>query len=130
MIKQTNLQAGFSAIELLITLFITAAFLGTGYQLYSVIIKDGGDTRMRASASNIAYNALQKYSTQATNPCAAVTPSPTPTLPAGHGLSSAAISVVISCPFGIGNSATSKVSVSVTYGTPQQKVVHALYVTN
>jgi Tfp pilus assembly protein PilV len=122
-------QAGFSAVELLITLFVGVAFIATGYQLYSVIIQSSGDARFRARASNIAYDNLRRYSAQATNPCSTVTPTPTPTVAASSGLSNPVISVTISCPFGT-SSGTSKVQVTLTYGLPQQEVSHAIYITN
>lgn len=124
------LQSGFSAVELLITLFIAAAFIGTGYQLYSIIIDDGGEARARARASNIAYTALRQYSAQATNPCTVFTPTPTPSIPAGSNLpSNAVMSVAVTCPHGT-STATTKVQVTITYGTPQEEVKHALYVAN
>ncbi len=126
---QRRQQEGFSAVELLITLFIAAAFIATGYQLFSVIIKNGGDSRTRAKASNIAYDNLRRYSTQATSPCSTFTPSPTPSIPAGSGLSAASITVTISCPYGTSASVT-KVLVSVKYGSPQQEVIHAIYASN
>lgn len=128
MIKHA-VESGFTAVELLITLFIAVAFLGTGYQLYSIVVKSSSDARMRSVASNVAYDNLRRYSSQATNPCTVVTPSPTPSLGSNSGLSSAAITVTFSCPFGT-SSPTSKVQVSITYGLPQQEVVHAIYVTN
>lgn len=121
-------QQGFSAVELLITLFVGAAFVATGYQVFSVIIQNSGDARARAKASSIAYDTLRKYSPQATSPCTTVTPTPTPTIPANSGLSHAAISVSISCPYGT-QSPTSKVQVTLTYGDVQQEIVHATYVT-
>jgi prepilin-type N-terminal cleavage/methylation domain-containing protein len=129
MIKKLSLQKGFSAVELLITLFIAAAFIATGYQLFTIIIKNGGDARTRAKASNIAYDNLRRYSTQGTNPCSTFTPSPSPSIPAGSGLSSASITVTVTCPYGT-SSAVTKVLVSVKYGTPQQEVVHAMYSSN
>jgi Tfp pilus assembly protein PilV len=128
MIKH-SVESGFSAVELLITLFIAVAFLTTGYQLYTIVIKSSGDARMRSVASNIAYDNMRRYSTQATNPCTVVTPSPTPSLGSNSGLSNATITVTFSCPFGT-SSPTSKVQVSITYGSPQQEVVHAIYVSN
>jgi Tfp pilus assembly protein PilV len=128
MIKH-SVESGFSAVELLITLFIAVAFLTTGYQLYTIVIKSSGDARMRSVASNIAYDNMRRYSAQATNPCTVVTPSPTPSLGSNSGLSNAAITVTFSCPFGT-SSPTSKVQVSITYGSPQQEVVHAIYVSN
>jgi prepilin-type N-terminal cleavage/methylation domain-containing protein len=124
----TSRQSGFSAVELLITLFIAAAFIATSYQLYSIIIKDGGEARQQAKASNIAYDNLRRYAPQATSPCSVFTPTPTPTIPTGS-LPSATITVSITCPYGTSVSVT-KVQVSVTYGTPQKEVVHAIYVTN
>lgn len=122
-------ERGFSAIELLITLFVGVAFVATGYQIYTIVIQNNGDARTRAKASNIAYDMLRKYGAQATNPCTAVTPTPTPTLPSDSGLSNAAVTVTISCPFG-GLSGTAKVAVRITYGNPQQEVNHATYITN
>lgn len=122
-------EQGFSAIELLITLFVGVAFVATGYQIYTIVIKNNGDARARAKASNIAYDMLRKYGAQATNPCTTVTPSPAPTIPSDSGLSSAAATVTISCPFG-GLSGTSKVTARITYGNPQQEVNHATYITN
>jgi prepilin-type N-terminal cleavage/methylation domain-containing protein len=120
-------QSGFSAVELLITLFVAAAFLATGYQLYYSAINASGESRMRAIASNIAYDKLRFYAAKVTDPCAAITASPTPTIPAGSGLGSAAISVVTACPFG--STHTSRVTVTVTYGSPQQEVSHVIYAT-
>jgi Tfp pilus assembly protein PilV len=127
--SRRRIAAGFSAVELLITLFIATAFIATGYQLYSIIIKNGSEARFRAKASNIAYDNLRRYAPQATNPCAAVTPTPAPTIPVGTGLSNTSITVTISCPFGVGDE-TAKVQVSVKYSTPQQEVIHAIYVNN
>jgi prepilin-type N-terminal cleavage/methylation domain-containing protein len=120
-------QSGFSAVELLITLFIAAAFVATGYQLYSVIIQNSESAREKAKASNIAYDNLRRYAPQATNPCSTATPSPTPTIPSGSNLPNASISVVISCPYGT-SLGLSKVTATVTYGNPQESVIHALFV--
>lgn len=124
-------QKGFSAVELLITLFIAAAFIGTSYQLYSVVIKDGGVVRMRAKASNIAYDNLRRYAPQVTNPCTVFTPSPTPSIPAGSLPANASLSVTPTCPYAPsgGSVAITRIEVKITYGTPQQEVVHALFVT-
>lgn len=124
-----SLQSGFSAVELLITLFIAVAFIATGYQLYTIIIKTSGDDRARAKASNIAYDNLRRYSPQATNPCSSLTPSPTPTIPGNSGLAAASITITFSCPYGTSLGLT-KVEASVKYGSPEQEVVHALYVSS
>lgn len=48
-------QSGFSAVELLVSLFVAAMFLSAGYQLYSIVIKNGGETRAQSTASSIAF---------------------------------------------------------------------------
>lgn len=129
MILTREHEAGFSAVELLITLFIAAAFVATGYQLYSVIIQNGENAREQAQASNIAYNALRQYQPQATNPCSVVTPSPTPSIPSGSNLPNPSITVTMSCPYGTSADVT-KVTATVNYGNPQVGVTHALFVSN
>ncbi|HMI09168.1 MAG TPA: hypothetical protein VK497_02095 [Candidatus Saccharimonadales bacterium] len=124
----TYTESGFTAVELLVTLFVAVAFLATGYQLYTVILQDGGAARTQAKASNIAYAALRKYSPQVVKPC--VASNPAATIPAGSGLLNPTISVNISCPTGTGTTTTSKVQVTVTYGpAPQEQVVHAIFAT-
>lgn len=123
MIKRTQ-QSGFSAIELMISLFIAVAFIGAGYQLYSVILRDGSDAKLRARADDIAYDMLRSYSTQATSPCTTITPAAT--MPTPTNLPNATASVSITCPYA--SNPISKVSVTVSYGTPQQGVTHALFV--
>ena len=121
------IQSGFTAVELLITLFIAAAFLTSGYQLYSLIIKDGGETRSQARASNIAYDYLQRYKSNATSPCIAQTPLTDSSVVVAD-LSNVTVSVVVTCPY---DSATSisKILVTVKYNVPQQIVSSATYST-
>jgi prepilin-type N-terminal cleavage/methylation domain-containing protein len=119
-------QSGFSAIELLITLFIAAAFLMSGYQLYDVIMKDGGETTAKTRASNVAYDYVQQYKTTPTNPCTAQTPL-TDSPKTVSGLSNVTVTVTISCPYSSITS-ISKVLVTVKYNTPQQTVSNATYV--
>ncbi len=120
-------EQGFSAIELLISLFIAAAFIFTGYQLFSVVMKDGNTARLRSRAGNVAYENLQKYSPSTTAPCTALS-SASPTAPSD--LPAATISVTFSCPYGTASS-TTRIQVVVSYGfeTPKQTVMEAIYVT-
>lgn len=55
-----NKQQGFSAIELLITLFIGALFLFAGYQLYSYVTRSGFEASRQSVASSIAYTYLRQ----------------------------------------------------------------------
>lgn len=54
-------QSGFSAVELLITLFVAAAFIATGYQLYYAVIEASGETRSRALVHNSINSNIQFY---------------------------------------------------------------------
>ena len=119
-------QSGFTAVELLITLFIAAAFLVTGYQLYTVIIKDSGNTRAQARAANVAYDYIRRYSPTASNPCNASTPvNNTPI--SVSGLQSVTVTVNYTCPYSSTPTITD-VDVIVKYNTPQQSVEYETYV--
>jgi len=119
-------QSGFTAIELLVTLFIAAAFLTTGYQLYSVIIQDSGQTRAQSRASNVAYDYIRRYATSATNPCVATTPLNNVDITV-DGLSSAKATVAFTCPYTT-SPTVSKIDVTITYNTPQQTMKYSTYV--
>jgi len=90
---------GFTAVELLITLFVAAAFLIAGYQLFNLVIQDGGNARAESAASNVAYDYLRRYSDSATNPCTASTPLTGQSVTL-EGLSelNATVTVTITCP--------------------------------
>jgi prepilin-type N-terminal cleavage/methylation domain-containing protein len=120
-------EQGFSAIELMIALFIAATFIFTGYQLFSVVIQDGNVARLRSRAGNVAYENLQKYSPNTTAPCTALS-SVTPAAPTD--LPAATVTVSFSCPYGT-TSNTSRIQAVVSYGhvSPQQQVTEVLYVT-
>ena len=125
--KKYNKSNGFTVVELLVTLFIAAAFLMSGYQLYDVIMKDGGDARATARASNIAYDYLQRYKSNATSTCTGLTPITNQTI-TDDILANATISVVISCPYPSTTPTISKVLVTIKYNTPQQTLNIATYV--
>jgi prepilin-type N-terminal cleavage/methylation domain-containing protein len=123
--KLSTKQSGFSAVELLITLFIAAAFLISGYQLYAVVIKDGGVARQQANAGNRANYWLQYYKASAVNPCTPstlATNSPD-TVP---GLTNVTVTAAITCPYS-STTSLSKIQVSLSYGTPQQTVSSSTY---
>lgn len=122
----TKKQSGFTAVELLITLFVAAAFLVTGYQLYTVIIKDSGNTRAQARAANVAYDYIRRYSPSASNPCAASTPVNNASITVG-GLQNVTVSVTFSCPYPSTPTITA-VDAVVSYNTPQQSVEYKTYV--
>jgi prepilin-type N-terminal cleavage/methylation domain-containing protein len=119
-------QSGFTAVELLITLFVAAAFLVAGYQLYNVIIKDSGNTRAQARASNVAYDYVRRYSPSATNPCTTLTPLNNAPISV-TGIGNVTVTVLITCPYTAVTN-VSKVTVTLNYNNPVQTVIFGTYV--
>lgn len=113
-----NSKSGFTVVELLVTLFIAAAFLATGYQLYGAIIKDAGQTRAKARANNVAYDYLKRYESTTTSPC--ISSQPLIDLPVSvSGISASTITIDISCPY-TGAPNVSKVTATLKYNNPQK----------
>ena len=124
--NRSNTQSGFTAIELLVTLFIAAAFLIAGFQLFTLVVRDGGQTRAESKAGNVAYDYLRRYAPSATNPCSSVTPLNDSPITV-DGLVDARITVTLTCA----NSATttlSKIEAVITYNNPTETVRYATYV--
>jgi len=119
-------QSGFTAVELLITLFVAAAFLIASYQLFNLVIKDGGATRSESRAANIAYDYLRKYAASSTTiPCTPSTPLANAPISV-DGLTTPVISITVSClPDAIAS--ISKVEATVNYNNPVQTVKYAIY---
>jgi len=131
---RSSKESGFTAVELLITLFIAAAFLISGYQLFAVIIKNSGEARAQVRAGNEAYNYLQQYKSDPTlikNPCVSNPTAINNQSITVDGLVNVFLDVKISCPYvGISNlSAVSKITVTVKYNNPQLEVKNSTYAT-
>lgn len=114
----TKHSQGFTAVELLITLFVAALFLAAGYTLYDAIVSRSAEARQRAQADNIAYDYLRRYESTVTTPCASSTPLNRVALTGddAEGLARPIITVAISCPYGSTINRLSKVTVTVEYG--------------
>lgn len=123
---QPGSPQGFTVVELLITLFVAAAFLVSGFQLYNVIIKDGGQTRAESRAGNVAYDYIRRFSPAATNPCTVFTPVNNSSISVAS-LSNVIVMVQITCPYASSPS-LSKVEATVLYNSPQQTVRYSTYV--
>jgi Tfp pilus assembly protein PilE len=122
----TKNQSGFTAVELLITLFVAAAFLIASYQLFNLIIKDGGATRAQSRAANVAYDYLRQYAASSTTiPCTPSSPLNDAPLTV-DGLTNVTINVDVTCLPDAVNS-LSKVEVDITYNNPSQTVAYATY---
>lgn len=121
----SRLSHGFTVVEVMVTLLIAAMFILGGYQAYTLVINGSRDSRNQAEASNIAYELLRRQQASVPKPCAAsngtgTIPS-TSTLPTPRSLSYA-----VDCPFGT-SSVISRVTVTLSYGSQGDQVVHASY---
>lgn len=128
--KQHTSEQGFTAVELLVTLFVTALFLFSGYQLFNVVLNNGSESRNQASANNAAYRYLRQYQSSATNPCTATTPVNAQAITV-VGLANPTVTVAITCPLASATS-LSRVEATVTYGvgTDAKTVKRAVLVDN
>ncbi len=118
---------GFSTVELLIALFVAAAFIATGFQLFSVVMKDSNDARLRAAAGTIVNTTIQERMNGVNSPCSPTPSSATIPIPTSE-LPEASAEVTYSCPYG-NSSKTTRISVVVSYGNPQEQVEGSLDVT-
>lgn len=119
----SKLNHGFTAVELLATLFIAAMFLVAGYQLFNLVIQDGGDIRAEAGASNLAYSYLRKHSiSEIANPCVAKTVVSNEDVTI-EGAADAKVSVTINCPQSDAL-AINRIEATVSYGVgPEAKSI-------
>ena len=80
---------GLTTVELMVTLFVAALFILSGYQLYNAVNLRAGNSREMSEASNIAYRILREqaiYDNSFIKSASTICPisstlSPTPTLP-------------------------------------------------
>ncbi len=130
----SHTRSGFSAVELLVTLFVAATFLLAGYQLYIAIVRDSGEVRQQARASNIAYDYLRQETDKIANAC--IDTSPVTLINNYHiapdpvGLTGVYVTATKSCPQPTSLPRISKVTVTVRYGADQQEVTHAMFTTD
>lgn len=128
MIQRKN--AGFTAVELLVTLIVATVFIIAFYQLYTVATNDTHDARIRSRANNLAYEALRTLSLQVpTKSCNVInTPNPALTLPTNVDLPEPySISGRVDCPYGTTGDKTSRIIVEIKYGNPTETVQHVTY---
>jgi prepilin-type N-terminal cleavage/methylation domain-containing protein len=121
---------GFSAVELLATLFIAVVFLAAGYSLYGSIVTRSSQVRHRAQADNVAYDYLRRYEATVPVACVATNPVTNAAVPVSIAgdLPKPIVSVVITCPLS-SVSLISKIKVTIKYteGASQQNVEHEVY---
>lgn len=116
MINLLKTRDGFSAVELLVTLFVASIFLFSGYQVYLAIIKDGGEVRQQATAGSVAYNYLQDYKVSGTVAGACVPEVlEEDAIIDNQDLPDATVTVERSCPVD-SSPGLNKISVTINYG--------------
>ncbi len=122
-------KEGFTTVELLVTLFVAVAFITTGHQLYTSVIRDGAQMRQRAAASNLAHDYLRRRADEISS-CPS-SPSNNTTNITNSDLPNAQIETTISAPYGCsGTGYIALVKVRIIYGPYQQRkeVTHGTYV--
>ena len=132
---QNQVQAGFSAVELLITLFIASIFLFSGYQLYTQVLKDGSDAGKTAQMSNLVYERMRQKAAEVTESaqagCAASNEATTNESPTVSGFSSVTYTITVDCPYSTQGALSDLfyISVSASYndGVSNKVITHATY---
>ena len=123
-------QSGFTAVELLVTLFIAAMFLASGYSLYVTVMSRSSSARWQAQADAIAFDYLYTYKSLTKVACTAYTPYNNFALSKekSAGLGDPTVTVSITCPLTAVNR-VSKINVVVEYGPEgsRQNVNHSMY---
>ena len=126
--KLTSLSAGFSAIELLVTLFVASALVLAFYQLFTVIDEGNVNAKNAAIASDLASSNLTKYpSVSSTGRTCSNTSSPTTHTLLNNsgnyeGLPGDVMQkVTVTFPKGCTNDDLAKIESTVTYGPDEKK---------
>jgi prepilin-type N-terminal cleavage/methylation domain-containing protein len=129
-----QLEEGFTAIELLITLIIAAVFIFAGYQLYSQVVQEGADANRTARLSNATYAKLRSTTSDADTAypsgCTFTTPVVTTSTQNVSGLGTITFTTTVSCPYvSASNSAQNVflIRVDATDASGNTKVSHATY---
>lgn len=54
-------QSGFTVVELLVTIIVTALFVGMFYQVYTILVQTNATARRDARAGDLAFSNLRRY---------------------------------------------------------------------
>lgn len=138
--SKTEQQEGFSAVELLITLFIAAIFLFAGYQLYTQVLKDGANAQKTAQISALTYEKMRAIADEVTSSYSTGCSSASETAPAGYnqsasplpsGFTSVQYNIFIDCPYSNTGALTDLfyIRITTTYndGISPKVLQHATY---
>lgn len=129
MMKSKGFDSGFSAVELMVALFVGTLLMLGGYQLSGMALNRAKDSREMAEASTIGryiMNSQPKLNSGAAVSCS--NPNTTSVDPPENKLTGNASVTVEKChPTSF--LSISKIKVTVKYGPPEseEEVVHAIY---
>lgn len=98
-------KAGFTAVELLITLFVAFALLMSGYLLSSIVVNESGEMRAALRATAAARKYANQYQPAVGTSCVAATPLDNQPVTVS-GIADVRVTVTVTCP----NSAVPNVS--------------------
>lgn len=124
-------QAGFTVVELLVTVLVGAIFISMFYQLYTTLIQLNANARRDASAGDLAFSNLGRYTTRAST--GVTCPGGSPTTPLLRTSTNSNYSelgnitekITISCS---GSGDTILILSEVTYKNGVNKATYATYV--
>lgn len=127
-------EEGFTAVELLITLFIAALFLFSGYQLYAQVMRNSTDANQNAKISNVLYEKMQTASNAVTaaNPggCTSSNEGTSSESKQVEGIGSVTLATTVSCPQGANTSTNLfliKVRATYSFNGTSKQMEYATY---
>ena len=124
---------GFTVVELLVTLFVAALFVLSGWQLYTVVTARSAESQQESEAGNLAYSLLRSWewganeyasATACTSSTAATPISPLP----DTGSLPEPVEIKMSRCNPIAGVNMNRIVVTVTYGPDDVEVSHGIFV--
>lgn len=142
--KTKNTEGGFSVVELLATIIIGSLFVLAFYQMYVTTTQSNATAKWHATANDLAYSNLRKYTGRPSFTCDNTSTSTTnlitnPNAP-GQVLSTSTTAspaqlpgplvetIRIYAPRGCDPAYPAKIDSIVEYGSPVKKIIHSTYV--
>ncbi len=125
-------QQGFTVVEMLVTVIVSATFVFMFYQLFISSTRLSDIARRDAVAAEVAYSNLKKYPTAAsvTGLAACTSPSPTNTITTNNSypdIGDVTETIVSSYPFACTNPDIIKLESSVTYKGGANRISYVVY---
>lgn len=128
-----RVQQGITTTELIVTLFIGALFILSGYQLYNAVNLQAGNAREMAEVSSVAYRILRMdrppFDPVITESCTSPRQSTVNIEQMSEIKALSPVGRIYRCK-PVAGSDTVRVTVEIAYGSdsPKRKVTHAIFV--